>query len=159
MIVHSPADRLDQRVCDGLYDAFDDAVLARIEAGELPRWVREQLLIPVYFRTLEEFQEPLIDAHSSISRSFRIDRAEELKMLAPFTAEFRRTGDRAVHAAQYTGFFRAFSEPVVRPVIQKATADPAAVDRLYQHMEQLVLTDPDRYPFDYLACMLVLTRV
>ena len=33
---------------------------------------------------------------------------------APFLVEFRRGGDVAAYAEAYTGFLRAFSEPVVR---------------------------------------------
>ena len=92
---------------DGIYDALSDALLDLIDNGVLAQRVYEDLVFPVYFRTLKELTAP-IEADSDLARAFRIDKAATIEVDAPFNAEHTRTGDIQTWAKSYTSFLRRY---------------------------------------------------
>ena len=77
------------------------------------------MTIPCYFRTVAELLAPLEREDSPVRGAFAVDRAEALEVATPFLVEFRRGDDVAAYAGAYTGFLRAFSEPVVRAALSQ----------------------------------------
>jgi hypothetical protein len=151
-----------RRCADGLYDALNDALLEVVAAGSLPRSAYEHILMPLYFRTLDELIAPLTDEQSSVSKLFRLDRAETMEVPLPFYEAFRQTGDRAKYAADCTSFLRAFSEPVLRSQIggslTTAAVDPA-LNEIYGRVASRLAADPEHYHFPYIQIAALLTRV
>lgn len=146
------------RTCDGIYDALNDAILEVVDAGIIDRDGYESFYQPVYFRTLDELTAPDAGSRLTLASHFRLDRAETYEVTVPFVEAFRRTGDAARFAKDYTDFFRAFTEPVLR----SAFAAHSDLDRLtndvFERAERLIRHHPDRYEFHYLAIAMLLTR-
>src|SRR5262249_9731640 len=117
LLLASPGDTDQARVCDGLFDVLNDACLDLIAAGRLQREEYERLTMPCYYRTVAELLAPLERQASPVCGAFAVDRAETLEVPTPYIVEFRRCGDVAAYAAAYTGFLRAISEPVVRAAL------------------------------------------
>jgi hypothetical protein len=143
---------------DGLYDVLSDSLLELIDEGVLPRQFYEEIVFPIYFRTLHELTAP-IETDSDLARAFRIDKAETIEVDAPFNAERARTGDIETWARSYTGFLRAVSEPVTAAALQETPDVAEVLEKLYVRLERLLVADPDRYEFRYISVGALLTRI
>jgi hypothetical protein len=140
---------------DGLYDLLNDACADLVEAGRVERGRYERLVMPVYFRTLGELLAPVERAGSPVHGRFSVERAETLEVATPFVVAYRATGDLATYADEYTGFLRAFSEPVVRAGL---AGDASATDAVYERVRARLRADPARYEFPYIQVAALLTR-
>ncbi len=158
LLIVTPGDDAEHRLCDGLYDVLNDACLDLIAAGRVDRERHARFTMPVYFRTLPEMLAPLEQTSSPVQGLFAIDRAETLEVPTPFLVQFDKTGDAAVLAEAYTGFLRAFSEPIARPALVGKDGDPAIIEELYGRVHDRVKTEPERYRFRYIITAVLLTR-
>ncbi|MEM8569984.1 MAG: hypothetical protein AAGG56_03650 [Pseudomonadota bacterium] len=145
----------DQRTCDGIYDALNDAVLETVEEGVITRDAYEAYYQPVYFRTLEEILAPVVAGRVP----FRIEISESYTAPVPFNEDFQRTGDVHAYAREYTNFYRAFTEAVLRLSFPELPDPDGFVTDVYDRAERLVRSHPDRYPFRYVAVAALLTRI
>lgn len=158
LVVGSPGDNAEHRCSDGLYDVFNDACQDLTAAGQISRSGYQRLKIPLYFRTLEELRAPLEREDSPVWKTFTVDRAETMEAPTPFVEAFRRTGDVGAYADAYTGFLRAFTEPVVRAALLGEGGDAGVIETLYQRVRERLLKEPERYVFQYIVVAIVLTR-
>jgi gibberellin A4 carboxyl methyltransferase len=158
LLIVSPGDAAEHRLCDGLYDLLNDACLDLVAAGRLPRERYERFTMPLYFRTVAETLAPLERPGSPVQGAFTVDRAETLEVPTPFLIEFDRSGDATKLADDYTGFLRAFSEPVARAALVGEEGDDTIIDELYAHLHTRVRTEPQRYRFRYWLTATLFTR-
>jgi hypothetical protein len=158
LLLATPGDTDQARVADGLLDVLNDACLDLVAAGRLGREPYERLTMPVYCRTVAELLAPLERADSRVRGAFAVDRARALEVPTPFAVELRRGGDLAAYAGAYTGFLRAFSEPVVRAALDRSEGAAATVEGLYERIRARLLAEPERYPFRYILVAASLTR-
>ncbi|MBV8233468.1 MAG: cyclopropane-fatty-acyl-phospholipid synthase, partial [Planctomycetaceae bacterium] len=158
LLLASPGDTDQARVCDGLFDVLNDACLDLVAAGRLEREQYERLTIPVYCRTVAELLEPLERVDSPARGAFAVDRAEALEVPTPFLVEFRRGDDVAAYAGAYTGFLRTVSEPVVRAALNQPEGEVGTVECLYERIRARLLAEPERYSCRYILVAALLTR-
>jgi gibberellin A4 carboxyl methyltransferase len=158
LLLASPGDTDQARLCDGLYDVLNDACLDLVAAGQLERGGYERLTMPCYFRTVAELLAPLEREDSPVRGKFAVDRAEAIECPIPFLEEFRRGGDVATYAGAYTGFLRAVSEPVVRAAFNQPEGEVGPVECLYERIRARVLAEPERYSWRYILVAALLTR-
>lgn len=147
----------DISTAHGIYDVLSDALLDAVEAGELPAEVYEKLIFPVYFRTLEELLSPLKD-NPQLAKDFRIEKAEVREVPAPFNQLLAQTGDLDTWAAEYMGFLRAFTEPILMPAIPAGIDATAVVAGIYERVVKRLLSDPERYEFHYVSLAVLAVR-
>lgn len=157
LLVGAPARDDEGSTAQGLYDALNDAALDLVAEGRIARKRYEAILMPIYFRTLEELLAPLTSG-GALADSYCVDRAELLEVPTPFVVEFERTGDAGKWASEFAGFLRAFSEPIVAAALEVAPNDDAIRD-LYARVEQRLTAEPARYRFRYKQAAVLLTRV
>jgi hypothetical protein len=158
LLVVSPGDDDKNSVSDGLYDVLNDACRDLIAAGRLERTRYEHFTMPLYFRTVAETLAPLERVDSPVKDVFTIDRAETLEVPTPFLVEFDRTGDADALADAYTGFLRAFSEPVARAALVGTDGDAALMDVLFGRVHTRLKIEPERYRFRYILTATLFTR-
>jgi hypothetical protein len=158
LLLASPGDTDQARVCDGLFDLLNDACLDLVAAGRLEREEYERLTMPCYYRTVAELLAPLEREDSPVRGAFAVDRAEALEVPTPYIVEFRRDGDVAAYAGAYTGFLRAISEPVVRAALNRPEGEAVTVERLYERIRARLLAEPERYSWRYILVAALLTR-
>ncbi len=158
LLVATPGDTDEARVCDGLYDVLNDACLDLVAAGRLERAAYERFTMPCYFRTVAELLAPLEREDSPVRGAFAVERAEAVEVPIPFVVDFRRSGDAAAYADAYTGFLRAITEPVVRAAFAQPAKETAAVDELYERIRARLLAEPERYFWRYIQVAALLTR-
>lgn len=158
LLIVSPGDSAEHRLADGIYDALNDACLDLLAAGRLSQQRYERFTMPIYFRTVAETIAPLQRDGSPVKGAFTVERAETLEAPTPFLIDFDRSGDAAKMADQYTGFLRAFSEPVARAALVGDDGDSAILDELYRRVHARIEAEPARYRFRYLLTAALLTR-
>jgi hypothetical protein len=158
LLLATPGDTDQARVADGLYDVLNDACLDLVAAGRLTREEYERLMMPVYFRTVEELLAPLEQEGSPVRGAFAVDRAQALEVPTPYIVEFRRGGGVAAYAGAYVGFLRAVSEPVVRAALNQPEGEAATVEGLYERIQARLLAEPERYLWRYIIVAALLTR-
>lgn len=158
LLIVSPGDSNEQRLADGIYDVLNDACLDLVAAGRLPRQRYERFTMPIYFRTVAETLAPLEREDSPVKGAFAVDQAETLEVPTPFFAEFDRNGDVGKLADDYTGFLRAFSEPVARGALVGDDGDGSVIDELYERIHARIQAEPQRYRFHYLLTATLFTR-
>jgi hypothetical protein len=157
LLLVSPGDTEQARGGDGPLDVLNDACLDLVAAGRLQREQYERLTLPCYLRTVAELLAPLEREGSPVRGAFTVERAQALEAPTPFGVEFRRSGDVAAYATAYTGFVRAFTEPVVQaPLTQPG--DVGTVDCLYERVRARLLAEPERYAWRYILVAALLTR-
>lgn len=158
LLIVSPGDTENQRICDGLYDVLNDACLDLVAADRVERQRYERFTMPVYFRTVAETLAPLEREGSPVKGLFTVDRAETLEVPTPFLVEFDRGGDAAKLADDYTGFLRAFSEPVARSALVGENGDGTVIDELYGRVHARLKAEPYRYRFRYMLTATLFSR-
>jgi hypothetical protein len=158
LLIVTPGDAPNQRVCDGLYDVLNDACLDLVASGRVARARYERLTIPVYFRTLTELRAPLDDSDSPVHGLFRIDRADTLEVPTPFIKAHQQGGSLTTFAEDYTGFLRAFSEPLAQAALVAGEPERGIIEELYERVRARLLAEPDRYLFRYCLSSILLTR-
>jgi len=158
LLLASPGDTDQARVCDGLFDVLNDACLDLVTAGRMGRERYERLTMPCYYRTVAELLAPLEREDSPVRDAFTVDRAEALEIPIPFIVEFRRGGDVTDFARAYTGFLRAISEPVVRAALNQTEGELETVECLYERIRARLLAEPERYSWRYTLVAALLTR-
>ncbi len=133
----------------GLYDVLNNACLDLFAAGWLERARYERFTMPLYFHTMAETLAPLERTDSPMKGMFTVDRAETLEVPMLFLVEFNRAGDAATLADAYTGFLRAFSEPVARAELMGTDGDATLMDELYGRVHVQLRVELERYRFRY----------
>jgi hypothetical protein len=148
----------DFRANDGIYDVLNDALLDLIASGRLRRESYEQLVFPIYFRTVDELVEPLEDTSAGLSDLFRLDRAESMEVSVPFNQRLAQTGDVQMYAKAYSSFLRAFTEPIIRMAFSEVSDVDSLIGELYARVEARLASDPSGYAFHYIQVAALVTR-
>lgn len=148
----------DRSASDGIYDVLSDALLDLVDNGSLPAKVYEDLIVPLYFRTTRELIEP-IESNPDLASAFRVDRAETIETPVPFNAERERDGNIGEWSRRFTGFLRAFTEPIVVAAIPANLAAEEILANVYRRVEARLEEDPDRYEFRFISVGVLLTRL
>nr|WP_256369077.1 class I SAM-dependent methyltransferase [Ruegeria sp. HKCCD4884] len=148
----------DARTCDGIYDALNDAVLHFVENGEISQQTYAGYYQPVYFRSLEELTEPVINPAFEVSDYYSIEKAEAYEVSVPFCDVFNKSGDAAAYAHDFVGFFRAFTEAVLTNALPASEGRSALVNNIYAKAQDLIRENPELYPFRYASVAMMLTR-
>jgi SAM dependent carboxyl methyltransferase len=155
LLVVVPGSDGTHRCSDGRYRLLNDAGVDLVAAGRIDRGRWERFVFPTYFRTLEEMLAPLQHSDGPDADAFAADRAELLELPIPFVDRFRETGDKREYAAEYAGFLRAFSEPVLAKGL---SANAATLDALYSRAADRLVAEPDRYALCNIKVAVLLTR-
>lgn len=142
----------------GIYDVLSDVVLDFAEDGILPREVYEELIFPIYFRTVEELVAP-IDKDERLAKSFRVEKTESREVPVPFNVALADSGDKITWAHSYTGFLRAFTEAILALTLPDNISRTDMLNKIYQRVEQRLASDPARYEFHYISIAVLLTRI
>ena len=97
------------------------------------------LTLPHYFKTVEEFTQPLTDTASPVYRAgLRLEQWETRVVPCPFAAEFRQHGDAARFAREYVPTLRSWTESTFLAALspdRPAEERQGIIDRYYSAYE------------------------
>lgn len=121
---------------EGLMRIANDALQAMVASGELTASAYAEMLIPTYYRTKAEWAAPLA-VGGSLHDAFTLEEMTPVVLDDPFFPAYERSGDAQTFAADYTAFFRAFSEPCLF-----GTSGVAAADAFYARVQTAIARAP-----------------
>jgi hypothetical protein len=142
----------------GVYDVLSDGVLDAVEQGVIPALVYENLIFPIYFRSVEELIAPITEG-GELSKMFRIEKADAVEVPVPFNVAMAESGDVAAWAESYVGFLRAFSEPILLAALDGESDGQEISDKIYNRVRERLVAEPLRYQFRYVSVGALLTRL
>ncbi len=147
------------RCCDGLYDVLNDALLDLCDTGRIGRDAYRRLVFPIYYRSRDELIAPVLGDDSPLAGRFRIERAETIEIPVPFVERLERSGDLTVYAEEFTGFLRAFTEPILRQSLAEHANLDDLLDAVYERVRARLHANPADYEFHYIQVAALLTRL
>ena len=145
-----------------MFDTFN-ALWRRFTAeGEISGEEYVAMTFPQYYKTVEEFTQPLTDTASPVYRaSLRLEQCETRVVPCPFAAEFRQHGDAARFAREYIPTLRSWTESTFlaalslnRPLEERQDI----IDRYYNAYETLVRENPEGHGMDYVHIYLTIAK-
>jgi len=120
------------------------------------------MTFPQYYKTVEEFTQPLTDTTSPVYRAgLRLEQCQTRVVPCPFAAEFRQHGDAVRFAHEYIPTLRSWTESTFlsalspdRPLAERQ----GIIDRYYDAYETLVRENPTGHGMDYVHIYLAIAK-
>lgn len=118
-----------------------------LDPAHLARYV-----IPIYERTEEELRRPFVEGFDG---RLELKEMQIAPVENPAAAAYRKDGDAAGFARDFTAFFRAFSEPSLEAGL---AASGEALEELYKRLRSRLEADADTFAFEVNAVTAVIAR-
>jgi indole-3-acetate O-methyltransferase len=120
------------------------------------------MTFPQYYKTVEEFTQPLTDTASPVyGAGLRLEQCETRVVPCPFAAEFHQHGDAARFAHEYIPTLRSWTESTFlaallpnRPLEERQ----GILAHYYGEYETLVRENPGGHGMDYVHVYLTITK-
>lgn len=120
------------------------------------------MTFPQYYKTVEEFTQPLIDTASPVYQAgLRLEQCETRVVPCPFAAEFRQHGDAVRFAREYIPTLRSWTESTFLAALslnRPREERQAIIDRYYSAYETLVRENPEGHGMDYVHIYLAIAK-
>ena len=158
VVVGSGADRQGMSGAEGLIDLANAILQKLAQNGVLQAEEYEEMAIPTYYRTAEEWKEPFIeDADFALS----LEHFEEFVLPDVYLEQFERDGDARRFAQAYTGFFKAAFEPCLFVSLSdKRTPESRQqiIDLFSQKLRSALAQDPPKYACRWVIQLLLISK-
>jgi hypothetical protein len=143
VVVGSGADESGHSGAEGLMDLANEALRQMVAERALSRGEYERMVVPTYYRTLNEFIEPF--GGPAAAGKFELEECFETNLADPLWASYEQSGDVAEYATGVADFLRAFSEPSLFGGIAAERSSQAAAelaDEFYGRVRDAVAERP-----------------
>jgi hypothetical protein len=143
VVVGSGAGENGRSGAEGLLEIANDVLREMVAENTLSRQEYEQMVVPTYYRTLDEFTEPL--GKPTPAGSFELLEHSQTDLADPPWAGYERSGDVSAYAKGVAEFLRAFSEPSLFAGIaagQSPQATAKLADEFYGRVAEAVAKQP-----------------
>jgi len=162
LIIASGADVQGNSGAEGLTDLANHIVQQLVKDGALHPDEYEEMAIPTYYRTAQEWKEPFTsDSSSSPASALSLDHFEELVLPDVYFEQFEQTGDARAFAEAYTGFFKAAFEPCLF-VSLRETRTPQSrqhvIDLFPEKLRIALARDPQKYPCRWWLQLMLISK-
>jgi hypothetical protein len=112
IIVGSGADAKGNSGAEGLIDLANHILQHLVKDGALDSTEYEEMAIPTYYRTAQEWKEPFTSESNFFQRAvLSLDRFEEVTLPDVYLEQFQQDGNARAFAKAYIGFFKAAYGP------------------------------------------------
>jgi hypothetical protein len=145
-----------------MFDTFNELWQRLVAEGVISDEEYTRMTLPQYYKTVEEFTQPLTDAASAVYRAgLRLEQCETRIVPCPFATEFRRHGDAARFAREYIPTLRSWTESIFVGALSPGRPPEerqAIIDRYYAAYEALVRDNPAGHGMDYVHIYMTLAK-
>ena len=121
-----------------------------------------RMTLPQYYKTIEEFTQPLTDTTSPVyGAGLRLEQSETRIVPCPFAAEFRQHGDAARFAREITPSLRSWTESTFLAALSPDRSPEerqGIIERYYGTYEALVREDPVGYRGDAVEVYMTIAK-
>ena len=131
--------------------------------GSFSRDEYENMTLPQYYNTVEEFSAPLIDPDDPVYRAgLRLEHIDTRIVACPFAESFKQHGDAARFAEEYIPTIRTWNESIYfnglsaeRPEAERRQI----IEDYYNTYAERVRAKPAGHGMDYVHAYMVISRI
>ena len=149
IIVGSGADAEGNSGAEGLTDLANHILRQLVKDGTLYPTEYEEMAIPTYYRTAQEWKEPFTsDSNFPQGGVLSLDHFGEVTLPDVYLEKFQQDGNAQAFAKAYTGFFKAAYEPCLFVNLSdKRTPESRqqVIDLFSQRLQSALAQDPAKY--------------
>jgi hypothetical protein len=146
-----------------MFDTMNEIWIEFMDAGLITRTEYENMTLPQYYNTVEEFSAPLTDTTSPVYKAgLRLDSIETRILPCPFAGEFKQHGDVDRFADGLILTIRSWNESIYfgaldasRPLEERRLL----IEDYYGAYRERIVSDPDNHGMGYVHAYKVIRRV
>ena len=145
-----------------MFDTFNEIWQSFLEAGRITRGEYENMTLPQYYNTVEEFSAPLTDSADPVFQAgLRLEHIETRVVRCPFAESFTEHGDAARFAEEYIPTIRTWNESIYfnglsaeRPLEERREI----IEDYYGTYRGMVAENPEGHGMDYVHAYMVISK-
>ena len=145
-----------------MFDTFNEIWQSFLEAGRITRGEYENMTLPQYYNTVEEFSAPLTDSADPVFQAgLRLEHIETRVVRCPFAESFAEHGDAARFAEEYIPTIRTWNESIYfnglsadRPLDERREI----IEDYYGTYRGMVAENPEGHGMDYVHAYMVISK-
>ena len=146
-----------------MFDQFNRIWQDFLEQHRITRAEYENMTLPQYYNTVEEFSAPLQDPDDPVYRAgLRLEHIDTRIVKCPFAESFMQHGDAARFAKEYIPTIRSWNESIFfnglsadRPLDERRQL----IEDYYGTYHDIVRDSPDGHGMDYVHAYTVISKV
>jgi hypothetical protein len=146
-----------------MFDTFNELWRRFAAEGRISGEEYTGMTFPQYYKTIEEFTQPLHGPESPVYRAgLRLEHCETRVVPCPFAAEFRHHGDAERFAREYSPTLRSWTESTFLGALSSnRTIEErhALIDRYYGAYEALVRNNPVGHGMDFVHIYMTIAKI
>ncbi len=145
-----------------MFDTFNQIWLDFLQQGRINRAEYENMTLPQYYNTVEEFSAPLLDENDPVYQAgLRLDHIDTRIVKCPYAESFKEHGDAARFAEEYIPTIRSWNESIYfnalsgdRPIEERRQL----IEDYYGTYRDMVRNNPDGHGMDYVHAYTVISK-
>lgn len=145
-----------------MFDTFNLIWVSFLDQRRIDRAEYENMTLPQYYNTVEEFSAPFLDAADPVHQAgLRLEHIETRIVKCPFAESFAEHGDAARFAEEYIPTIRSWNESIYfnglsteRPLEERREI----IEDYYRAYHDLVEKSPDGHGMDYVHAYMVISK-
>ena len=146
-----------------MFDNFNENWLTLLSNGVITRAEYENMTLPQYYKTVDEFSEPLVNKSSEVHQAgLRLDSIETRVVPCPFAEAYKEHGDAKKFADGLIPTIRSWNESIYlgalnpdRPLAERRNI----IESYYQMYHQQVMDNPSEHGMGYVHAYKTLYKV
>jgi hypothetical protein len=145
-----------------MFDTFNSLWQCFAAEGTISADEYLRMTLPQYYKTVEEFTQPLTDTTNLVYRAgLRLEECETRVVACPFAAEFRKHRDATRFAREYLPTLRSWTESTFFAALspnRPLTERRAIIDSYYGAYESAVRENPEGHGMDFVHIYLTIVK-
>jgi SAM dependent carboxyl methyltransferase len=162
VIIASGADTQGNSGAEGLIDLANSVLQDLVNEGTLYPDEYEQMAIPTYYRTTQEWKEPLTPGSDFVEASgLSLIHFEERVLPDTYFEQYQQNRDAKAFAEAYTGFFKAAFEPCLFASLLDSRTPQSrqeVIDSFLQRLQSGLAQDPERSSCRWFLQLMVIAK-
>ena len=146
-----------------MFDTFNQIWLDFLEQGRIERDEYENMTLPQYYNTVEEFSAPLTDQGDAVYQAgLRLEHIDTRIVKCPFAEAFAQHGDAARFAEEYIPTIRSWNESTYFNALsgqRSLEQRRQIIEDYYGSYRDLVRDNPEGHGMDYVHAYMVISKV
>ena len=146
-----------------MFDTFNQIWISFLEQGRITRTEYENMTLPQYYNTVEEFSAPLASSDEAVYQAgLRLDHIETRVVKCPFAESFAEHGDAERFAEEYIPTIRTWNESIYfnglsdqRPLDERRQI----IEDYYGSYRDRVRDNPADHGMDYVHAYMVISKL
>ncbi len=145
-----------------MFDTFNQIWLDFLQQDRISREEYENMTLPQYYNTVEEFSAPLVDADDPVYQAgLRLDHIDTRIVKCPYAESFNEHGDAARFAEEYIPTIRSWNESIFFNALSAERPQEERrqlIEDYYGTYRDMVRDNPAGHGMDYVHAYTVISK-